>query len=376
MYQQTSTHPMLLQGHEASNPNMRLVAPRPVYFNQTRETTALGYINQPNMSLPPPPHVPTLQSTETLESSECPDSPSKKKTYSTLTLSQLDPGEIERFTNPHMTRKEIEGVIGFRPRNLDMYRRAFVHKSILRILKLLPREDVPGYMFESNERLEFVGDAVLSNITAFYLYNKFPNRDEGFLTKTRSKLVDTKALSTYARKKDLGKHMLMSRHLIQMNGKDRDKMLENVMEALIGAIYIDLGLEHATRFVHNLFDNLTNWDAVLKDTNYKDQILRWCQTRGMDLPVYEITKMEGPPHDRTFEMKVVVGGQTLGTGSGKKKTDAEQKAAQQGISALKRDANENDLGSSIESLDSTDYSPEDSPSTSLSGSFEQLSGWS
>ncbi len=346
MFQQPTQHQAIFQGHEASNPNMRLVAPRPVPLNQT----TLGYIPQPNNMYiipPPPPCVDTENNTQ-----DGTISPSKKKAYSTLTLSQLDPGEIDRFTTPHMSRREIEGVIGFRPKNLDMYRRAFVHKSILRILKLLPREDVPSYMFESNERLEFVGDAVLSNITAFYLYNKFPNRDEGFLTKTRSKLVDTKALSTYARKKDLGKHMLMSRHLIQMNGKDRDKMLENVMEALIGAIYIDLGLEHATRFVHSLFEKLTNWDAVLKDTNFKDQILRWCQTRGMELPIYEITKMDGPPHDRTFEMKVVVGGQTLGFGSGKKKTDAEQKAAQQGISALKRSESGSELESSIESLES------------------------
>ncbi len=375
MYRQTLPPTMIAQGHEASNPNMRLVAPRPVYYNNTAH---LGRANQPPPPPPPPPPaMAPLSKTYILDEEqdqESVDSPSRKKTYSTLTLSQLDPGEIERFTTPHMSRTEIEGVIGFRPKNLDMYRRAFVHKSILRILRLLPRENVPGYMFESNERLEFVGDAVLSNITAFYLYNKFPNRDEGFLTKTRSKLVDTKALSTYARKKDLGKHMLMSRHLIQMNGKDRDKMLENVMEALIGAIYIDLGLDHATRFVHGLFDKLTNWDAVLKDTNYKDQILRWCQTRGMELPIYEITKMDGPPHDRTFEMKVVVGGQTLGIGSGKKKTDAEQKAAQQGINALKRDSGDQDLGSSIESLESTDYSPDES--TYGHESYGQPSGWS
>ena len=127
MYQQTSTHPMLLKGHEASNPNMRLVAPRPVSLNQT---TTLGYIAQPNMYItpPPPPCIDTENNTQ-----DGATSPSKKKSYSTLTLSQLDPGEIDRFTTPHMSRREIEAVIGFRPKNLDMYRRAFVHKSILRI---------------------------------------------------------------------------------------------------------------------------------------------------------------------------------------------------------------------------------------------------
>mgnify|MGYP001266979073 CR=1 FL=1 len=251
-----------------------------------------------------------------------------------LTFEMLEPEEVSRFSKPHMTRRDVEAVLGFRPRNLDNYRRAFVHKSILRILRLFPEGIVPSYMFESNERLEFVGDAVLSNITALYLFNKFPDKDEGFLTKIRSKLVDTKALSTYARKKDMGRHMLMSLHMIKMEGMKSDKMLENIMESFIGAIYLDLGIDHATKFVHQMFDNMTDWEYVLKDTNYKDQILRHCQTHKMELPIYEVTKTDGPPHDRTFEVKIVVGGQILGFGSGKKKSDAEQKAALQGILRL------------------------------------------
>ncbi len=251
-----------------------------------------------------------------------------------LTFEMLEPEEVSRFSKPHMTRRDVEVVLGFRPRNLDNYRRAFVHKSILRILRLFPEGIVPSYMFESNERLEFVGDAVLSNITALYLFNKFPDKDEGFLTKIRSKLVDTKALSTYARKKEMGRHMLMSLHMIKMEGMKSDKMLENIMESFIGAIYLDLGIDHATKFVHQMFDNMTDWEYVLKDTNYKDQILRHCQTHKMELPIYEVTKTDGPPHDRTFEVKIVVGGQILGFGSGKKKSDAEQKAALQGILSL------------------------------------------
>jgi len=253
-----------------------------------------------------------------------------------LTFEMLEPEEVSRFSKPHMSRSDVEKLLGFRPRNLDSYRRAFVHKSILRILRLFPQGIVPAYMFESNERLEFVGDAVLSNITAMYLYKKFPDKDEGFLTKIRSKLVDTKALSNYARKKNMGKHMLMSLHMIKMEGMKSDKMLENIMESFIGAIYIDLGMDHATKFVHDMFNDMTDWDYVLTDTNYKDQILRYCQTNKLELPVYEITKTDGPPHDRTFEVKIVVGGRTLGIGSGKKKTDAEQKAAQQGINNLNK----------------------------------------
>lgn len=247
---------------------------------------------------------------------------------------ELEPSEVERFTKPHMTRSHIDNLLGFRSRNVDHYRKAFVHKSILRILRHLPQEKVPEYMTQSNERMEFLGDSILSGITALYLYNRFPDRDEGFLTKTRSKLVDTKALSGYARKLDLGKHLLMSRRLLKLNGGDKDKMLENCMEALIGAIYLDLGLPHATKFVTDLFDNKTDWDLVLLDTNYKDQLLRHCHAQGYEHPVYEIVNTEGPSHDKTFTVRVIVSGKESGLGTAKRKGDAEQNAAKRAIAQV------------------------------------------
>jgi len=252
-----------------------------------------------------------------------------------MTAIVLDKEEIERFTKPHIRRNQIEALLGFRPRVISHYQKAFVHKSILRLLNHIPSsENVPEYMTESNERMEFLGDSILSGITAFYLYKRFPDKDEGFLSKTRSKLVDTKALSGYARKLDMGQHLLMTKHLQQIDGNNKDKILENAMEALIGAIYIDLGLDHATKFVTNLFEKHTNWDDTLRDTNFKDQLMRHCHSKSIELPVYEIVRTEGPPHDKTFIVRVLVDGVEGGEGQAKRKGDAEQKAAQAALTKV------------------------------------------
>ena len=91
------------------------------------------------------------------------------------TIIQLEPSEVKRFTTPHMSRKDLEKILGFRPKSLDIYRQSFVHKSILRIVKMLPEQDVPAYMFESNERLEFVGDATIDTAQATVNFAKDPS---------------------------------------------------------------------------------------------------------------------------------------------------------------------------------------------------------
>jgi len=189
---------------------------------------------------------------------------------------QLDPDEVVRFTKPHVSRETITTILGFRPKNLDFYRKALVHKSVLRLIKYLEPSQVPKYMIESNERLEFLGDAILSCITADFLYKKFEDQEEGFLTRVRSTLVDTKALCTFSKKLDLGSYVLMSRHLSSLDSRNKEKMLENAFEAWIGAIYLDMGLLYSRKFVLSVFEKFVCWEAVLKDTNYKDQILRYC----------------------------------------------------------------------------------------------------
>ena len=259
----------------------------------------------------------------------------KLRSHTMSTVTHLDPDEIKRLTSPSITREKIHSLLDFKPRNLDLYRQALIHKSVLRLTKFLPPQQVPKYMIESNERLEFLGDAILSCITADYLYKKFPDEDEGFLTRVRSKLVDTKALSTFAKKLGLGNYVIMSRHLQSLDGRNREKMHENVFEAWVGAIYLDTNLEYARKFILNVFNTLVDWDAVLMDTNYKDQMLKYCQMNKMAHPEYVVLRSIGPPHNRTYEVALKVGGKTLGTGIKQQKKGAEQQAAFESLRSLK-----------------------------------------
>lgn len=248
----------------------------------------------------------------------------------------LDPREVERLTTPSISRLQIHELLGFKPRNLDIYRQALIHKSVLRLTKYLPTKQVPKYMIESNERMEFLGDAILSCITADFLYKKYPAEDEGFLTRVRSKLVDTKALSTFAKKLGLGNYVIMSRHLKSLDERNREKMHENVFEAWVGAIYLDTNLEYARKFILRVFDTHVDWKAVTTDTNYKDQMLRYCQTSKMSNPEYKVLKSSGPPHDRTYRVGLMIGDRLIGEGVHQQKKAAEQQAALESLIILTR----------------------------------------
>ena len=248
---------------------------------------------------------------------------------------EIDPSEIKRFTNPHVSRETIRSILGFKPRNIDIYRQSLVHKSVLRLIRSLPPVyQVPKYMMESNERLEFLGDSIISCITATYLYQKY-TEDEGFLTRIRSKLVDTRALSNFAKKINLENNILMSKHLQSLDGRNKEKMLENAYEAWVGAIFLDMGLEYARKFVIGIYEEHVDWNEIVKDTNYKDQILRYCQSENLEMPVYTIIKTEGPPHDRNFTIGINIGGTDHGVGTGKQKKEGEQSAAKMALRNLK-----------------------------------------
>ena len=242
---------------------------------------------------------------------------------------ELEQSEIDRFTKPHINRPQIQTILNFKPRNLDIYRQSLLHKSVLRLIKSLPSEyQVPKYMMESNERLEYLGDSVISMVTADYLYHKYPKEEEGFLTRVRSKLVDTNALSKFALKIGLNKYILMSKHLQSLDKRNKEKMLENAYEAWIGAIYLDLGIDYARKFIHDQYEKHVEWDKVVEDTNYKDQILRYCQSNNMELPVYNVIGQEGPPHNRIFTIQLQISDKVYSQGKGPQKKIGEQIAAQ------------------------------------------------
>ena len=243
----------------------------------------------------------------------------------------------ECFYTAHVSRDDIKDIIGFRPRNIAIYQQALVHKSVQKVIRnLFKEEPLPSecaYMKESNERLEYLGDAVLNLAVASKLYLDYSGENEGFLTRIRTKLVRGTTLAHLAKELDLGNFILMSPQVININGKENDTILENAYEAVIGAIYLDLGFAHAEKFVYANMEKIS-LDEILRDDNYKDILLRYAQANYTTLPIYTIIDTSGPPHNRTFKVSVKLDGELLGEGEGRQKKEAEQLAAQKAINIL------------------------------------------
>jgi len=242
------------------------------------------------------------------------------------------------FSELHIGRSDLEKIVGFRPRNTEIYKKAFIHKSMQKIVrkkqKESPDEKILPFYLESNERLEFLGDAVLNLIVAGYLFKKYPDKDEGFLTRIRTKLVSGKNCAHLAKKLGLGDYMLLSNHVISINGKNNNRILEDTMEAFIGALYLDLGFELSGKFVLNLIEKYVDMDTIKTDTNYKDILLRYSQKINIDHPKYIVEKQEGPPHQRFFTISVTLSKEIKGIGSAKSKKIAEQLSAKNALSKV------------------------------------------
>lgn len=186
-----------------------------------------------------------------------------------------------------------------------------------------------------NERLEFLGDAILSLIVSDYLYRKFPQKDEGDLTKLKSVLVSRELLAQRARKIGLGEFLFLGNGEENSGGRDRSSIISNAYEALIGAIYLDGGLQAVKEFVENqLLSDLEAIVATKLDTNFKSQLLELSQGRNWGEPLYSVKEERGPDHNKIFVVEVKVQGKTLGVGSGASKKKAEQMAAQQALEKL------------------------------------------
>ncbi len=213
-------------------------------------------------------------------------------------------------------RNTIETLVGTKISNIDLYQKAFTHKSAL-------KED-PS-LTGSFETLEFIGDSVLGFVITKFLYDKYEERQEGFLTKARTKLVRGETLAEIASKLELHKWIRMDEKGMRNQWIHNPKILEDVFEALVGAIYMDMGLLHAKEFILRIYNNpiYVNLQSIMIDDNFKDHLMRYCQSNSLDLPVYSIISHE----NGTFCMTVYVGGVCLGTGYAKNKKQAEQHAA-------------------------------------------------
>jgi ribonuclease-3 len=213
-------------------------------------------------------------------------------------------------------KKIIESLVGTKISKIDLYQKAFTHKSALK-----EDENLDG----SFETLEFMGDSVLGFVITKFLFDRYENRQEGFLTKARTKLVRSEMLASIANKMGLYKYVQMDEKGMRNEWNKNPKILEDVFEALCGAIYMDLGLLHTKQFILNIFTNpeYVDLNCIMVDDNFKDQLMRACQTNALPLPDYNVVAHE----NGVFYIDVSVNGQLVGRGHAKSKKQAEQNAA-------------------------------------------------
>ena len=215
-----------------------------------------------------------------------------------------------------MNRVSIENLIGTKISKIELYQKAFTHKSALK-----DNENLDA----SFETLEFIGDSVLGFIITKFLFDKYENKQEGFLTKARTKLVRGETLASIAYKLKLYDWVVMDEKGLRNGWNKNPKILEDVFEALVGAIYMDLGLLHAKQFVLKLYNDpaIVDLKCIMIDDNFKDHLMRYCQTNCLSLPEYRLILH----NDGHFIIDVYVDGVFLGRGSAKNKKQAEQNAA-------------------------------------------------
>ena len=185
---------------------------------------------------------------------------------------------------------------------------------------------------ESNERLEFLGDAVLELATTRFLYDKFPREQEGMLTAFRSALVKTTTLADVATKLKLGEELFMSKGEEASGGRQNTSLLADTVEAFLGALYLDQGYDAVVTFLEkHLFPKI---DEIMQRKLYKDpksSLQELVQSKGFEAPEYVVIDEVGPDHDRVFTVKVVVGGKDIASGTGRSKQLAQQAAAQDAV---------------------------------------------
>lgn len=225
----------------------------------------------------------------------------------------------------HLTTFEERLGIAFRDKSL--LQRALTHRSFI--------NEHPYVEWEDNERLEFLGDAVLDFIVAEYLYHRFPEMEEGELTAVRSNLVRRRTLASFARQIGLGQHLLIGSGEEMTGGRNRDAVLCAAFEALVGALYLDQGLEvtraFVLRFVEEVLPQAVE-EALHKDA--KSRLQEWSQATLQITPRYVTVRAEGPDHAKVFTVEVRIGPVVAGRGTGPSKQAAAQAAAEDALARL------------------------------------------
>jgi len=219
---------------------------------------------------------------------------------------------------------ELGERLGVEFQDYSLLSRALVHRSYL--------NENPGALLEDNERLEFLGDAVIDFVVAAYLYHRFPEMDEGELTTLRAALVRAETLAQFARQIDLGRFLRLGYGEEESGGRERTPLLCATFEAVTGAIWLDRGLIAAQPFIERFIQPMLEQiqaRALHKDAKSEFQV--WAQARFNVTPHYKVVGSEGPDHDKTFTVQALVGDAVWGEGQGHSKQAAAQAAAAEGL---------------------------------------------
>jgi ribonuclease-3 len=224
--------------------------------------------------------------------------------------------------------KKLNEELGLDLQNEELFQTAFTHRSYL--------NEHPKYPNPSNERLEFLGDAVLQFLSSKHLYSKFSNLPEGDLTNLRASIVKTTSLAEEAKKINFGQNLFLSKGEEATGGREREYLLANTFEAFLGALYLEKGITECEKFLEkNLFYKL---EESLNSQNYKDPKTRF-QEKVQELrkttPSYKIMDSWGSEHEKMFKVGVFIGTELFSEGEGTSKQKAEQEAALKGLDKLK-----------------------------------------
>ena len=230
----------------------------------------------------------------------------------------------------------LQKTLGYAFRDEGLLRLALTHPSVA--------HETPGNT-PHNQRLEFLGDSVLGLILTRELYEKFPSMDEGPLTKARAQMVNRRTLAAEARRLGLGEHLIVSRGEEASGGRERQSALADAFEALLGAIFLDGGYDAAQDFILRCFrDAFGELTKIPNLENPKGELQELLQSKSPDAPLYELTCVSGPDHDRIFECAVFHQGIELGRGRGKSKKEAESQAALIALLNLRGESKEQNAG--------------------------------
>ena len=228
---------------------------------------------------------------------------------------------------PEINLEKLSQTLQTKVENADLFRTAFTHRSYL--------NEHPDYQNPSNERLEFLGDAVLQLLSSEYLYRHFPSSPEGDLTNYRAAIVCTHSLAEESRRMGYGEFLLLSHGEEQTGGRNREYILANTFEAVLGALYMDKGLDVCRELVQR--ELLYKMDSIVEGEKYKDAKSHFqeiAQEKYGSTPTYEVVDSWGLDHEKTFRIAVFVNKEKFGEGEGRSKQKAEQEAAKQALDKL------------------------------------------